>query len=99
LGTTVFGLLIVVAIADIAVPLLSRARYPGCVGATAALTPVYLIISIVLTSLLRPPAPSLQLGGLIVAALGNTAAAALLSPLVIGIKRRSEQRQRVLWWR
>ena len=99
LGTTVFALLVVVAIADVTVPLLARARYPGCIGAAAVLTPVFLIISVVLTGLLRPPAPSIGLGSLIVSAIVNTGAAAVLSPLVIGIKRRAEQRERVVWWR
>jgi rod shape-determining protein MreD len=99
LGTTVFALLIVVALAELTVPFVSRTRYPGCIGVAAVLTPVFLLISIILTTLLRPPPPSLQLGSLIVAAIVNAGAAAVLSPLVIGIKRRAEQRERVVWWR
>jgi hypothetical protein len=48
---------------------------------------------------LRPPAPPLQFSHLIIAAVANGIATAVLAPLVIGLKRRSEQRERVLWWR
>jgi cell shape-determining protein MreD len=99
LGSSVFELLVVVALATIGEPLLSRSRYPGCVVAVLVLTPVFLVISDVTTGLLRPPAPPMQLTGLIVAALANAIVAAVAAPLAIGIKRRAEQRQRVLWWR
>jgi hypothetical protein len=49
--------------------------------------------------LLRPPAPELRLTDLIAAALVNALVAAVAAPLVIGVKRRAEQRQQVLWWR
>jgi rod shape-determining protein MreD len=99
LGSSVFELLAVVALATVAEPLLSRSRYPGCVIAVAVLTPIFLVISDVTSGLLRPPAPPMQLTSLIVAALANAIVAAVAAPLVIGIKRRAEQRQRVLWWR
>jgi cell shape-determining protein MreD len=99
LGSSVFELLIAVALTALAEPLLSRSRYPGCVLAVLVLTPIFLVISDVTTGLLRPPAPPLQFTHLIIAALANAIAAAVLAPLVIGLKRRSEQRERVLWWR
>jgi rod shape-determining protein MreD len=99
LGSTVFELLIVMALTDLAVPLLSRSRYPGAVGAALLLTPVFLLISNVVTGLLRPPAPSIHLTSLAAAALANAAVAALAAPLVIGLKRRAEQRERIVWWR
>jgi rod shape-determining protein MreD len=99
LGSSVFELLVVVALATVAEPLLSRSRYPGCVIAVFVLTPVFLVVSDVTTGLLRPPAPPMQLTSLIVAAVANAIVAAAAAPLVIGIKRRAEQRQRVLWWR
>ena len=99
LGSSVFELLAVVALATVGEPLLSRSRYPGCVIAVLVLTPIFLVISDVTTGLLRPPAPPMQLTNLIVAALANAIVAAVAAPLVIGIKRRAEQRQRVLWWR
>jgi cell shape-determining protein MreD len=99
LGSSVFELLLAVALTALAEPLLSRSRYPGCVIAVLVLTPFFLLISDVTSGLLRPPAPPLLLTNLIAAALANAIVAAVLAPLVIGIKRRAEQRQRVLWWR
>jgi rod shape-determining protein MreD len=99
LGSSVFVLLIVVALVTIAEPLLSRSRYPGCVIAVFISTPIFLVISDVTIGLLRPPAPELRLTDLIAAALVNALVAAVAAPLVIGVKRRAEQRQQVLWWR
>jgi hypothetical protein len=99
LGSTVFELLIAVALVMIAEPLLTRSRYPGIVIAALLVTPVFLIVSDVTTGLLRPPAPTLQLTGLVAAGVVNAAVAAVLSLPVIGIKRRAENRERVLWWR
>jgi hypothetical protein len=65
----------------------------------AVLTPVFLVVSDLTIGLLSPPAPPIQLPTLIAAALANGMLAALAAPLVIGIKRRAEQRERVLWWR
>ena len=99
LGATVFELLIAVALVTVAEPLLSRSRYLGCVIAVAAITPIFLVVSDVTTGLLRPPAPPLSLATLVVASVANAVVAAIAAPIVIGIKRRAEQRQRVLWWR
>jgi rod shape-determining protein MreD len=99
LGSSVFVLLIVVALATIAEPLLSRSRYPGCVVAVFILTPIFFVVSDVTTGLVRPPAPPLRLTDLVAAALVNALVAAVAAPLVISVKRRAEQRQQVLWWR
>jgi rod shape-determining protein MreD len=99
LGSTIFGLLMVVAATDLATPILSRARYPGCIAAALALTPMYLILADVATALIRPPAPTLQFTNLVIAGIVNALAAAVVTPFLIGIKRRAEQRERVLWWR
>ncbi len=99
LGSTVFVLLVVVGLTDLSVPLLSRARYPGCVGAVFVLTPIYLVVADMVAALLQPPAPTLQVSSLIVAAVVNAVVAAVAAPIVIGIRRRAEQRERVLWWR
>ena len=99
LGSTVFEMLGVVALATLAQPLLSRSRYPGCVAAVLVLTPVFLVISDVVTGLLRPPAPPLSLFDLVVAGVTNAAIAAIVAPVIIGFKRRSEQQERVVWWR
>jgi cell shape-determining protein MreD len=99
LGSSVFGLLIVMAATELAVPVLSRSRYPGAIGAVVVLTPVFLLLSGAVTGLLRPPAPPTHLTSLIAAAFANGAVAAVVAPVVIGMKRRAEQRERVVWWR
>ena len=99
LGASVFELLIAVALTTVAEPLLSRSRYLGCVVAVFVITPIFLVISDVTTGLLRPPSPPLTLTTLVLAAVANAIVAAIAAPLVVGIKRRAEQRRRVLWWR
>ena len=99
LGSSVFGLLIVMAATELAVPVLSRSRYPGVIGAVVVLTPVFLLISGAVTGLLRPPAPPVHLTSLIAAAFANGVVAAVVAPVLIGMKRRAEQRERVVWWR
>jgi len=99
LGSSVFDLLIAVALVMISEPLLSRSRYAGCVLATLIVTPVFLVVSSIMTGLIRSSAPPLHLTGLLAAAVANAALAAVLSLLLIGIKRRAENRERVLWWR
>jgi cell shape-determining protein MreD len=99
LGSSVFELLIAVALVMVSEPLLSRSRYAGCVIATLFVTPIFLIVSDITTGLLRSSAPPLHLTGLVAAGLANAGVAAVLSLLLIGIKRRAENRERVLWWR
>jgi cell shape-determining protein MreD len=99
LGSTVFELLIAVALTTLAEPLLSRSRYLGCVTAVFVITPVFLIVSDVTTGLLATSAPPLHLSTLLAGAVANALVALALAPLVIGIKRRAERRERVLWWR
>ena len=99
LGSSVFELLIAVALVMVSEPLLSRSRYAGCVIATLFVTPIFLIVSDITTGLLRSSAPPLHLTGLVAAGLANAGVAAVLSLLLIGIKRRAENRARVLWWR
>ena len=99
LGSTIFELLIVVALTTIAQPLLGRSRYLGCVIATVVTVPLFLVISDVATGMLQPPAPPLSATSLIASAIANGLIALVASPLVIGMKRRAEHRERVLWWR
>ena len=99
LGSSVFMLLVAVALVMVSEPLLSRSRYAGCVIATLFVTPIFLIVSDITTGLLRSSAPPLHLTGLVAAGLANAGVAAVLSLLLIGIKRRAENRERVLWWR
>jgi rod shape-determining protein MreD len=99
LGSSVFELLIAVALAALAEPLLSRSRYLGCVVAVLVVAPIFLVLSDVTTGLLQPPAPQLHPTDLIAAAFANAIVAAVVAPLVIGLKRRAEQRERVVWWR
>src|ERR1700690_774815 len=99
LGSSVFELLIAVALTALAEPLLSRSRYFGGVVAVFVVTPIFLLVSDVTTGLLRTSAPPLQLTSLLGGAFANAIIAAIVAPLVIGLKRRSENRERVLWWR
>ncbi len=99
LGSTLFELLVVVGLTDVSVPLLARARYPGCIMAVFVLTPIYLVVADAVANLLQPPAPTLHPSALVIAALVNAIVAAIVTPPVIGLKRRAEQRERVLWWR
>jgi cell shape-determining protein MreD len=99
LGSSVFELLVAVALAALAEPLLSRSRYIGCVAAVVVVTPIFLVISDVTTGLLRTTVPPLQLTSLIGGAIANAIVAAVAAPLVIGLRRRAENRDRVLWWR
>jgi cell shape-determining protein MreD len=99
LGSSVFVLLVAVALVMVSEPLLSRSRYAGCVIATLFVTPIFLIVSDITTGLLHSSAPPLHLTGLVAAGLANAGVAAVLSLLLIGIKRRAENRARVLWWR
>jgi hypothetical protein len=94
-----FELLIVVALVAAAEPLLSRRRYPGIIVAVAITAPFFLVISNVTTGLISPPAPHLGLRDLVLAAVANAIVAAVLSPLVIAVRRRSEKRERLIWWR
>jgi rod shape-determining protein MreD len=99
LGSSVFELLLAVALVMVTQPLLSRSRYAGCVIATLLVTPLFLVISNITTGLIRSSAPPIHLTDLLAAAVANAAVAAVLSLLLIGIKRRAENRERVLWWR
>jgi len=99
LGSSVFELLVAVALTTLAEPLLSRSRYLGCVTAVVVITPVFLLISDVTTGLLATSAPPLHLSTLVLGAVANAIVAVVVAPLVIGIKRRAERRERVLWWR
>jgi rod shape-determining protein MreD len=99
LGASIFELLIAVALATVAEPLLSRSRYIGCVIAVFVITPIFLVISDVTTGLLRPPTPPLPVTTLVAGAIANAVFAAVVCPLVIWFKRRAEQRRRMLWWR
>ena len=71
LGSTVFELLIVVALTTLAEPLLTRSRYPGCVIAVLVLTPVFLVVSNVTTGLAAAARPAHPFTHLIVAAAGQ----------------------------
>jgi cell shape-determining protein MreD len=99
IGSTPFEFLLVIAAAELAGPLLSRSRYPGVIGAAVILSPLFLIVSDVLTGLLTTASPSIHPTSLIATAIANGVLAAVTAPLVILLKRRAELRQRVLWWR
>jgi rod shape-determining protein MreD len=97
LGTTVFGLLIVVGLAAALSPFLLRVRLASPLIGVLALTPVFIIVTSVTTGLLRPPAPSLGLTHMAATAALNGIAAALLVPAFIAVRRRWIPRERVNW--
>jgi rod shape-determining protein MreD len=99
LGSSVFEMLIAVALVTLAEPLLSRSRYLGCVAAVFVVTPIFLVISDATTGLLRTSAPPLHLTSLLGGAVANAIVALVAVPVVLAIKRRAERRERVVWWR
>ena len=97
LGTTVFGLLLVVGLTAAISPFLARIRVAGPLIGVVAFTPVFIIVTSVSTGLLRPPAPSLSLSHIAAAAVANVIAGALVAPLFAAVRRRSDQRERLSW--
>ena len=98
-GSTPFELLALTAATQLAAPLVARSRYPGVIATVVVMAPIYLFGSHLLTGLLNPPVPAMPLTALVATAVANGVLAAVLAPLVIGLKRRGELRQRALWWR
>jgi rod shape-determining protein MreD len=97
LGSTTFIMLAVVGICAAATPLVARVRLPASIAAVFLLTPLFLILSDITTALLKPPAPGLNLGHLVSAAVINALLAALIAPIFVLAKRRAEERERFLW--
>ncbi|MGD0861860.1 MAG: rod shape-determining protein MreD [Candidatus Limnocylindrales bacterium] len=97
LGSTVFGLLVVVGLASAVSPILARARSASSLVGVALFTPVFIVLSTVTSGLLRPPAPQLHLSNLVAEMLVNVMFGALVAPLFIAIRRRWEQRERLSW--
>ena len=97
LGSTVFSLLVVVALAAAIGPILARVRFASPLVAVILFTPVFIILSSVTTGLLRPPAPQLHLSNMAAAMLANFILGALVAPLFIAVRRRWEQQERLSW--
>jgi rod shape-determining protein MreD len=97
LGSTVFGLLIVVGLTAAIRPFLDRVRLASPLVGVALFTPVFIVLSTVTTGLLRPPAPHLRVSNIVAAALINVLFGALAAPLLIAARRRLEQRGRTSW--
>jgi rod shape-determining protein MreD len=97
LGTTVFGLLIVVGLTAAASPFLLRIRVASPLIGVVAFTPVFIIITSVTTGLLKPPAPSLGPTHMAAAALANAITAALVAPVFAALRRRWDQPERLSW--
>ncbi len=98
LGSTLFILLVAVGISGAVAPLVTRVRLPASIGAVFLLTPLLLILAQMTTVLLRPPAaPGFNLAHLLSAAVVNAVLAALIAPIFVAVKRRTEERERFLW--
>jgi len=97
LGSTIFGLLVVVGLAAAVSPILVRIRFASPLVGVMLFTPVFIILSTVTTGLLRPPAPVLRVSNMAAAMLANVLFGALVAPLFIAVRRRWEQRERLSW--
>ena len=97
LGSTVFGLLVVVGLAAAIAPVLARIRFASPLVGVVVFTPVFIVLSTVTAGLLRPPAPQLHLSNILSAALANVIFGALVAPLFGAVRRRWEQRERLSW--
>lgn len=97
LGSTVFGLLVVVGFAAAISPILARIRFASPLVGIIVFTPVFIVLSTVTTGLLRPPAPSLRVSYVAAAMLVNVTFGALVAPLFLAVRRRWEQKERLSW--
>jgi rod shape-determining protein MreD len=97
LGSTVFGLLVVVGLTSAVSPFLARIRVANTLVAVVLFTPVFIIVNSVATGLLRPPAPSLRLTNMVAAGVANLIFAALIGPLFATLRRRWDRQQRLSW--
>ncbi len=97
LGSTVFGLLVVVGLAAAINPILVRIRFASPLVAVIVFTPVFIVLSTVTAGLLRPPAPALRLSYLAAATLLNVTFGAFVAPLFMAVRRRWEQKERLSW--
>jgi rod shape-determining protein MreD len=97
LGSTVFGLLVVVGLAAAVSPFLTRIRFASPLVGVVLFTPVFIVISTVATGLLKPPAPALRVSNMAAAMLANVIFGALVAPLFIAVRRRWEQQERLSW--
>jgi rod shape-determining protein MreD len=97
LGTTVFGLLLVVGLAAALSPFLARIRLASPILGIIVFTPLFIVVTGVATGLLRPPGPSLRLSYVAGAVLVNTVAGVLFVPLFAAVRRRSDRRERLVW--
>jgi cell shape-determining protein MreD len=97
LGSTVFGLLVVVGLAAAVSPFLTRIRFASPLVGVVLFTPVFIVISTVVTGLLKPPAPTLRVSNVAAAMLANVIFGALVAPLFIAVRRRWEQQERLSW--
>jgi rod shape-determining protein MreD len=97
LGSTVFGLLVVVGLATAISPILARIRFASPLVGVIVFTPVFIVLSSVTIGLLRPPAPQLHVSNMAAAMLVNVIFGALVAPLFIAVRRRWEQQERLSW--
>lgn len=97
LGSTVFGLLIVVGGTAVMAHYLPLGKLAVTIIAAFLMTVVYLVLTGGLVGILRPPAYPLHLTSLFWAALVNAAFAAIVVLLARGLRSRMQRRRRVIW--
>ena len=97
IGSTVFGLLVVVGLAALVGPFLGRIRFASPLVGVIVFTPLFIVLSSVTTGLLRPPAPALTVSNMAASTLVNVIFGALVAPLFIAVRRRWEQQERLSW--
>ncbi len=97
LGSTVFGLLVVVGLAAAISPMLARIRFASPLVGIILFTPVFIVLSTVTAGLLRPPAPALRVSNMAAAMVLNVMFGALVAPLFMAVRRRWEQKERLSW--
>jgi rod shape-determining protein MreD len=97
LGSTVFGLLVVVGLAAAVSPILARVRFASSLVGIVVFTPVFIVLSTVTTGLLRPPAPALHATNVAATVVADVLLGAIAAPLFVAVRRRWEQRERFNW--
>jgi rod shape-determining protein MreD len=97
LGSSVFGLLVIVGLAAALSPILDRLRFASPLLGVIVFTPVYIVITTVTTGLLGPRGSSLRFSYIAASILVNVIFGTLVAPLFIAIRRRREQQARLSW--
>ncbi|MGZ6267559.1 MAG: rod shape-determining protein MreD [Candidatus Limnocylindrales bacterium] len=97
LGSTLFVLLVTVGAAAILGRVLTHYRLVGPIVGVFFLTMFYTVLSQMITHGLHYSSPALQLRTLAAEAGVNAVAAAVITPPLVALKKRTEERERVVW--